>query len=275
MSGQFEQRRLARPAYQLDVLDAFVGQDQLERRAAARSAWKALTAARRHHERVALDAGAEAARVESLRDLVDRTDGIEAGEEETLRAERERLRHVTELAEGAARATAAMAPEDGDGAVSLASAAARAIEPLTALAPELQGAAAELQELTVRLGEVGSDLHRFVASLEADPERQEEVEARLDLFAGLRRRFDAQTLDELLERRERAVAELDALDGGLDPLQAAAAELERAETELEALIIGSQRRANVGARCLCRGGRREPRGRRHGRRRVPRRAQAP
>ena len=28
MSGQFEQRRLARPAYQLDVLDAFAGADQ-------------------------------------------------------------------------------------------------------------------------------------------------------------------------------------------------------------------------------------------------------
>jgi DNA repair ATPase RecN len=29
MSGQFEQRRLARPSYQLDVLDAFCGDEQL------------------------------------------------------------------------------------------------------------------------------------------------------------------------------------------------------------------------------------------------------
>ena len=29
MSGQFEQRRLGRPSYQLDVLDAFVGEEQL------------------------------------------------------------------------------------------------------------------------------------------------------------------------------------------------------------------------------------------------------
>ena len=42
MSGQFEQRRLARPAYQLDVLDAFVGAEQLERRRQARAAWRAL-----------------------------------------------------------------------------------------------------------------------------------------------------------------------------------------------------------------------------------------
>src|SRR5207253_314467 len=47
MSGQFEQRRLGRPAYQLDVLDAFVGEEQQGRRAAARIAWRELLAARR------------------------------------------------------------------------------------------------------------------------------------------------------------------------------------------------------------------------------------
>src|SRR5690349_23751532 len=36
MSGQFEQRRLARPAYRLDVLDAFVGDEQQRRRREAR-----------------------------------------------------------------------------------------------------------------------------------------------------------------------------------------------------------------------------------------------
>src|SRR3954471_8195846 len=50
MSGQFEQRRLARPAYRLDVLDAFVGDEQLRRRAEARRAWRALQAARRRHD---------------------------------------------------------------------------------------------------------------------------------------------------------------------------------------------------------------------------------
>src|SRR5439155_3890508 len=40
MSGQFEQRRLARPSYQLDVLDAFCGDAQPRRRAPARPAWR-------------------------------------------------------------------------------------------------------------------------------------------------------------------------------------------------------------------------------------------
>src|SRR4051812_23433181 len=116
MSGQFEQRRLARPAYQLDVLDVFVGTEQAKRRQEARESWKALGAARRRSEEIARDAGAAALRLEGLRELVERTEGLEHGEEETLRAERDRMLHAVELAEGAARATAAVAPDDGDGA---------------------------------------------------------------------------------------------------------------------------------------------------------------
>jgi DNA repair protein RecN (Recombination protein N) len=86
MSGQFEQRRLARPAYQLDVLDAFVGAEQAATRGLARETWRRLAAARRRHDDIARDAGAEAARVAGLRELVDRTDGLERGEEESLRA---------------------------------------------------------------------------------------------------------------------------------------------------------------------------------------------
>ncbi|MDQ3777736.1 MAG: AAA family ATPase, partial [Actinomycetota bacterium] len=40
MSGQFEQRRLARSSYQLDVLDAFAGEEQLRRRAEFRVGWR-------------------------------------------------------------------------------------------------------------------------------------------------------------------------------------------------------------------------------------------
>src|ERR671911_1738064 len=40
MSGQFEQRRLSRPSYQLDVLDAYCGEEQLRRRRDAGLAWR-------------------------------------------------------------------------------------------------------------------------------------------------------------------------------------------------------------------------------------------
>ena len=60
MSGQFEQRRLARPAYQRSVLDAFAG---LDTRAAAR-AWRELGAARRSYDELTRDAAGAQARLE-------------------------------------------------------------------------------------------------------------------------------------------------------------------------------------------------------------------
>src|ERR671922_921565 len=80
MSGQFEQRRVARPAFQLDALDAFVGEAQLRRRDDHARAWRELAAARRRRDELARAEAGRAERVAELRELVARTDGLQ-GEE--------------------------------------------------------------------------------------------------------------------------------------------------------------------------------------------------
>ena len=150
MSGQFEQRRLGRPSYQLDVLDAFCGEEQLRRRREARIAWRELAAARKRYEELTLGAAAEETRLRELAALVEATEGFEPGAEDALRAERERLRHVTELAEGAQAAAEALAPEEGEGATGLTAAAERSLAPLERLAPELARAGEELRDLELR-----------------------------------------------------------------------------------------------------------------------------
>lgn len=234
MSGQFEQRRLARPAYQLDLLDAYCGPEQESRRRDAASAWRELRAARRRHEELARDAGAAAARVAELEELVDGVEGLGRGDKDELRARRERLLHVAELGAAAAEAAAAIAPEDGEGAAELAARAERALAPLERLAPELAAAGQELREAVVRLREVGSDLHSFLSLLEADPAELEDVESRLARIADLERRF-ACTYDELLERAEVARVELDRAAAGHDPVEAAAREVAAAEARVGAL----------------------------------------
>ena len=229
MSGQFEQRRLGRPLYQLDVLDAFIGEEQLRRRRDAGLAWRELAAARKRHDALTQGAAAEEARLEELRALVEATETFEPGGEQALRDARERLRHVTELAEGALRAVEAIAPDEGEGATGLAAAAERALAPLERLGPELAAAGEELRELEVRLREVGSDLRGFLASLEAEPDRLEQVEGELERIADARRRFRAADYEELLARAAAAREELAALDGGHDPAAAAAQALAAAE----------------------------------------------
>jgi DNA repair protein RecN (Recombination protein N) len=235
MSGQFEQRRLARPAYQLDVLDAFVGEEQLRRRAALRVSWRELAAARRRYDEVTTNAAAAKARLAELGALVEDTDGLEEHTEATLLAERERLRHVTELAEGASAAAEALAPEDGEGATGLTARAERAIAPLERIAPELVPAGDELREAGVRLRETAVELRSFLASLEAEPGRLEHVESELDRIATARRRYGAATYEELLQRVAEARAELEAREAGADPAAQAAAELEAERAKVDEL----------------------------------------
>jgi len=247
MSGQFEQRRLARSSYQLGVLDSFIGEEQLRRRAEARLAWRELAAARRRHDELQAGADAEQARLEELRSLVEDTDGMEPGAEQELRDERERLRHVTELAQGAAAAADALAPDEGEGAAGLAAAAERAVSPLERLAPELARAGDELRDAELRLRETASELRGFLTTLEAEPGRLEQVEGELDRFAEAKRRFRAETYEELLARAAAAKAELDAIDQGLDPADAAAEALAAAERNMARLTAELRDARSVGA----------------------------
>jgi DNA repair protein RecN (Recombination protein N) len=228
MSGQFEQRRLARPAYQRGLLDAYAGVDLV----GARCAWRELQAARRAYDELTTDAAAAAARLDELRALVEDVGELRGEQEDELRVERERLRHVTELAQAADAALSALSAEDSGAATDLVAAAERAVAPLERLAPELEAAGDALRSAELQLRETASDLRGFLDSLEAEPGRLEQVEAELDRFADLRRRYRAQSFAELLERASVAREELAALDDGRDPVEAAREALEAAEREV-------------------------------------------
>ena len=237
MSGQFEQRRLARRSFQLDVLDAYAGEAQLRRREEHERAWREVVAARRSlDELLSAETGREERLVE-LQELVERTTGFEADTEDRLRAERERLLHVTELGDAAAGAGEALAPDhaDDEGAGALVARAAAQLAPVSALAPELAEAYGELGDAEVRIREVAGSLRGFLASLEAEPGRLEEVESELERITDARRRFRAASYEELLARAAEARAELDAVEAGVDPLEAARQTLSAAEADEEAL----------------------------------------
>jgi DNA repair protein RecN (Recombination protein N) len=248
MSGQFEQRRLARPSFQLEVLDAFVGDAQLRRREDHTRAWRELAAARRRLDELSQAEAGRAERLVELRELVERTQGFEPDGEERLRAERERLLHVTDLADAAGGASEALAPELSEeaGAGELVARAAAQLAPVSPLAPELAEAYGELGEAEVRIREVAASLRGFLASLEAEPGRLEQVEGELERMTDARRRFQAPSYEELLARAAEARAELEAVEGGIDPLESARETLAKAEARADELA-GSLSRARIEA----------------------------
>jgi DNA repair protein RecN (Recombination protein N) len=248
MSGQFEQRRLARPAYQLDVLDSFGGDEQVRRRAGLRAAWRELAAARKRFDEVTRDAAAAEAHLAELQALVEDTEGFEPGTEADLLAERERLRHLSDLAEGAAAAAEALAPDDGEGAAGLTAQAERAIAPLEHIAPELAQAGGELRDVGVRLRETAVELRSFLAGLEEEPGRLEHVEGELDRIAAAKRRFGCDSYEELLARAEAARAELEAREAGADPAAEAEKALQQAQAAVDELAAALRKARRAAAK---------------------------
>jgi DNA repair protein RecN (Recombination protein N) len=124
--------------------------------------------------------------------------------------------------------------------------AERAVAPLEALAPELQRAGDELRDIELRLRETATELRSFLASVEAEPDRLEQIESELDRIAEAKRRFRCSSYDELLRRSAEAQAELGALDGGFDPVAAArdaVAQAERRYAKLSDALAKARRSA--------------------------------
>ena len=243
--SQHESRRLAKPAAQRAILDAFGGDKQAAKVATMAAAWRALVAARTAREQAETEAAGLAGRIAELEGIAERIAEIQprAGEFDELEAERQRLRYADVLAEGTSGAAALLSPDDGAGALGLTGEAERAVRAAAERDPELAPIAEELREAVIRLEEASRSLHAYADGIEHDPARLEQVEARLDRLTDLVRRHGS--LDEAIAAGEEAdrllaVARGDA--GGLDAVRAAEAKAQ-ADAEAAAAALTKARGA--------------------------------
>lgn len=224
--GQRDELGLATPDLQRLWLDRSGGDE------AAPLVGRVADAHARHTrlaERLATLAGDERARRERL-DLLrfhaGEIDAVrpQAGEEETLRAERDLLRHAEAIARGLGGAQALLFEEEGAAVDRVARAEALLAE-ISAWDRDAGALAAELAEARVRLGEVAHSLARRLDRLEREPGRLDAVEERLAALERLLRRHGGSTAAVLERRREIAVelAELEGEGEGQEELAARAA----------------------------------------------------
>ena len=184
-----------------------------------RAARAALADAREHAEEAVRRRG-------ELEYLVERVDAAEVapGEREQITVERERLRHLDELAAAITGAIELLSPDDGEGAQTVIARASQLVADAERFEPSLAAVSAELRDAGVRLQEATAELRSHTADLEADPGRLEAIEQRLELFAELERRFGG-SLDQVLALASEARETLDLLDQSGDAM----AQLEAAE----------------------------------------------
>jgi DNA repair protein RecN (Recombination protein N) len=130
-------------------------------------------------------------------------------EDESLRRERQVLQHSEAIAAALGGSYGMLFDEEGAASEKIAM-AVRRLEEISDWEPEAEAWRQQLQELGVALEEVARVMQQRLDSVEADPERLNEIEERLALIDRLCRKYGESTA-EILELRTRIGEELDQL----------------------------------------------------------------
>ena len=230
--GQREQVRLVEPAEQLGILDDFLDEESLRAKGALEERWSEVERERRKLAELRSSSEARVREVEFLRYQVAELEeaGYSVAEYEDLARERDRLRNVTDLLATTAAAGTALSGEEGSAAEGVARAeteldrAAGYDEGLGELLNRLRGLSAELQD-------VAYELRSYLDELEADPNRLEVVEDRIQALRALERKYGPDVEAYMAE----AQARLSRLENFEEETAGLEGRIRQGETELEML----------------------------------------
>jgi len=210
LHGQHAHQSLLRAAAQRELLDAHSGCETLARETAqAFRDWKRL-------EQVAAEASAQFAQREAERvDIAERLDHLRKlaprdGEWQEVAAEHQRLQHGSSLLAGAQSSLEALAEADG-AALAQLHAVANRLRALSEHDAHLQPVLALLESAEVQAGEAVRELRSYASRVELDPERLQEVEARIEALhsAARRHRVRPEELPVRLADLEKRLHELE------------------------------------------------------------------
>jgi DNA repair protein RecN (Recombination protein N) len=203
--GQHDQQLLFAPESQLDMLDAFAA--SRDARAAVREAFRKWRAA--EAELVELE-GSEQEKLRLLdlwqfqRNEIENESPV-AGEDVALEEERRVQQNIGKLLENASGALDALYESEGSAAETLRAAMRRLDD------PSLHEIREGLEPARVAVQEAAHSLRSYLAKLEADPQRLEEIETRLAALGKLKRKYGG-TIDEILAFLEEVRAQIAAVE---------------------------------------------------------------
>ncbi|MBW3654106.1 MAG: DNA repair protein RecN, partial [Actinobacteria bacterium] len=230
--GQHEHRRLTLAGAQLEILDGFCGAAQLARRAKVAAAYAAAREAEAALAQLRELAGARERELDLLDFELAEIDAADPSEEEalSLRAERERLRHVEAL-RGAALTAAEAADADESGVASLLACAGRGFLGAREIDPALDALGERWRALAYELGDVARELRGYADGLDAEPGRLDAVEERLTVLERLERKHGG-TIAAVIAHAEQCRARRAELAGAELAIEAATARLDQARGAL-------------------------------------------
>jgi len=226
--GQHEHQSLLAWERHIDLLDAWCGKDTLALRAQVFEQVGLLNSLKREREQLRTDARERARTLDLF--LFQRDEIAEArlkpGEEDELATERARLANAEKLADAARDAYARLSGgERGLGATDALGAALALIEHALSMDSALEPVAASLREAASYAEDAALSLRHYRDDVEFNPERLEEIEARLDLLRTLKRKY-GDTVEDMIAYGSE-------LDAKIDRLQNAEAREDELTTAIE------------------------------------------
>ncbi len=242
--GQHEHQSLMDDKKHLGFLDAS-GDDQhralLEKTQADYTAWHDC---KRELDRLQKQSAQASERMELLRIRQQelKKAKLVPGEEEELAKERDKYRNVEKIENGLREAFEQVYDGTDPAAEALRTAAA-ALQPIEGLDEAYASLRARLDALYYEAEDVGLTLRDLLDKLDADPDRLEAVQSRLDLIRRLSRKYGGATTGEMvlkLKEIEKELSSFESIDDGLDALTKKEKTLSQQYKKTAALLSASR-----------------------------------
>lgn len=229
--GQSDQWRLKQGDAHREVLDDFGGEPLLRLRERVGELHDAWREASRELARLVAESRERARDIDALTASLEEIEAVDPqpGEDDSLRAEDERLAHVDTLRLAAAQALSDLsgdeyAAEPAPNVRDLVGAARSALAPATAHDDGLRQLDERLHEVGTLVTDLAADLTAYLDDVELDPERLQFVQERRAALGVLTRKY-GETVDEVLAWAQRGAARLDELITADDRVEGLTAEV--------------------------------------------------
>lgn len=213
LHGQHDHQSLLDPERHIGFLDDWIGAPATEALRTVEEAFRTADEARLRLDRVRRGMRDREHRLDLLKFQVNEIEAAnpQPNETEELEATLNRLRHAEKLANAAFGALGLLSDGEVPAIDSLAS-AGKGIEAVVRFDDQLEPLADRLRAARIEVEEVAFALRDYSESLDADPQRLDDVQARLDTLRRLRRKYGA-TEQEILDFLAESKRELDVLVG--------------------------------------------------------------
>ena len=212
--GQGEHLSLLKPRSHLPLLDSYAGLDG-KRKAFARQVYD-LQKVQRELEGLQQNERMRTQRLDMLKFRIEEigSTNLKEGEEEELRAERTRLANSEQLTRYTTEAVALLngVNDESQTVADLLGQVERALNQLVRFDDTQAKQLENVQGFAFQVSELAGDLQTYLDTLEFNAGRLNFVEERLELIGLLKRKYNAENEAALMQLRDEAAAEMEALN---------------------------------------------------------------